>query len=81
LLRVHENLPHVAIIALSPSSTFVAFPAAANAMPTWCGVPLRRGDIVLHSLRERIYEYTQGPITWASISLAPERLTIYARVG
>lgn len=80
LLRVYEYLPHVAIINLPPNSVFVACPAAANAIPTWCGVPLRRSDIVVHSLGQRIYEYTRGTTTWASISLPPERLAAYGRI-
>jgi AraC-like DNA-binding protein len=79
LLRNEEKLPRVAFISLPPERVFVGFPRNSGSLPTWGGMKLRSGDIVLHGHGERMHYRTNGTSRWGYISVAPEHLAAYRR--
>jgi len=79
LVGCRESASRVAFVALAQGRVFVAFPRLFEPAPVWSGVKLRSGDIVLHSLGERIYQRTSGETDWGLISLAPDDLAAYCR--
>jgi AraC-like DNA-binding protein len=74
LLRGRENLSRVAHVSLTSSLVFVAFPTRHDPPQIYDGIELRPGDIVFHSLGERVHQRTRGPSRWGFISLTPEHL-------
>jgi AraC-like DNA-binding protein len=79
LLRNEENLPHIAFISLPPERVFVGFPTNSGSLPTWGGMKLRPGDVVLHGEGERMHHRTNGASRWGYISVGPEHLAAYRR--
>jgi len=77
LIRIEENLPRIAFVALEPGPLFVAFPTRHESI--WNGLEVRIGDIIWHRLGERSYLRASGPSCWGLISLAPEDLAKYGR--
>ncbi|MBV9510646.1 MAG: AraC family transcriptional regulator [Caulobacteraceae bacterium] len=74
LLRAWEGAPRVARVSLPPEPVFVTFPSE-QVSPLVCdGVELRFGDIMFHSLGERLYQRTSAACHWGWISLTPEAL-------
>jgi AraC-like DNA-binding protein len=74
LFRSQENLARVASVSLMPERVFVAIPTRDNPPPICDGVEVQPGNIVFHSLGERVHQRTRGPSQWGLISLAPEHL-------
>jgi AraC-like DNA-binding protein len=79
LLRNEENLPRVAYISLSPERVFVGFPRGTGPPPTWGGMKLRSGEIVLHGIGESLHYRTNAASRWGYVSLAPHHLAAYRR--
>ena len=49
-------------------------------MPRWRGTELQPGDIMFHSLGERLHQTTAGGSVWSLITLDPVLLDDYSRV-
>jgi AraC-like DNA-binding protein len=79
LLRNEENLPRVAYISLPPGRVYVGFPKESGSFPTWGGVKLGSGDVVLHGRAERMHYRTGAVSRWGYVSLRPEHLAAYGR--
>ena len=70
LLRAQEALARVAYIAL-PAAVAVSFSARPGPGLVWDGVELGAGDLVLHSVGERLHQRTTGPSQWGSLFISP----------
>jgi AraC-like DNA-binding protein len=79
LVRNEESLPRIAFVSLPPERVFVGFSRNAGSLPTWGGMKLRSGDIVLHGHGERMHNWTNATSRWGYISVAPEHLAAYRR--
>lgn len=80
LIGFRENLSRIAFVTLTPGLTVVGLPTLHGSLPTWSGVKLSRGEIVLHGLDERIHQQTDRETRWGLISLAADDLAAYCRV-
>ena len=79
LMRAQEAAPRVARVSLPPEPVFVTFPTE-RASPLVCdGVELRFGDVMFHSLGERLYQRTVAACRWGWISLTPASLATLGR--
>jgi AraC-like DNA-binding protein len=74
VLRARENLPRIAFVALPPTQAYISFPASGLSGLIYCGLGLHLGDVVFHSLGERVHQRTIGEGDWCLMSLAPEQL-------
>jgi AraC-like DNA-binding protein len=79
LLRNEENLPRVAYISLPQERVFVGFPRGTGPLPTWGGMKLKSGEIVLHGIGERMHYRTNAASRWGYVSLLPNHLAAYRR--
>jgi AraC-like DNA-binding protein len=79
LLRNEDNLPRVAYVSLPPERVFVGFPSGSVPLPTWGGIKLKSGEIVLHGVGERMHYRTNAASRWGYVSLAPRHLAAYRR--
>ena len=79
LLRNEEDLPRVAYVSLPPERVFVGFPSDSAPLPTWGGMKLNSGEIVLHGIGERMHYRTNAASRWGYVSLAPWHLAAYRR--
>lgn len=79
LLRCAEGCARIGYLSLPPLAC-VSFPADSGLPPTWGGTRLQAGDIMFHSLGERLHESTPGPSIWNLIALDPAALDHYSRV-
>jgi AraC-like DNA-binding protein len=79
LVGIEESLPRVAFVALPAKSVFVSFPLDSGPAPLWCGVRLRRGDLVLHARGERFHQATDGATRWGLISMSRGDLAAYTK--
>ncbi len=80
LLHSQEALASIAYVALPPDLVFVAFPTRFDRPPFWSGQELQVGDMILHSLGERLHARTAGPSERGVIALKPEHLAHWGRV-
>ena len=69
LLRAQEHARRVAYVTLPPEQVFVTFPTRRDATLITSGTELRFGDVVFHSLGERLHQRTTAAGHWGSISL------------
>jgi len=74
LLHCRENLPRVGFFSLSPAQAFVSFSTKAAMPLTYDALCLQHGDVVFHSLGERLHQRFNGASQWGLISLSHERL-------
>jgi hypothetical protein len=79
LFCCEEHLPRIAFLVLPQHLAFVTFPVSFSRSSAWRGIELRDGDIVLHSLGERLHQVTQGSVTWGVIVLEPAALEDYVQ--
>jgi hypothetical protein len=79
LLRVCEDLPRIAYVALVSDSVFITFPTHSARPQIWGGVKLKSGDILLHAAGERMHQRTGAANRWGFISLPPEQLASYGK--
>src|SRR5207245_10573475 len=61
LLRCEEDLARIGYVRLPPRLACISIPANFGPLPRWRGAELRAGDIMLHSLGERLHQATLGP--------------------
>jgi AraC-like DNA-binding protein len=74
LLYIWEERPRIAYVSLARKLVFVTFAAQPDRSVLWGGVPLQRGDFVLHSQGEHMHQRTSAACHWAAISQTPEHL-------
>jgi AraC-like DNA-binding protein len=79
LLRCEGDYPHIAYLSLVSPLVFVGFPEHSGRLPVWGGCEMQTGDIMFHSQRERLHQWTPGPSIWSVIALDPARLEYYGR--
>ena len=79
LLRCEESLPRVGYLTMSPRLASISFPENSGPLPKWRGTELRAGDVMFHSLGERLHQATQGPSIWSLITIDPVQLDDYSR--
>ena len=79
LVGLEESLPRVAFVALPAKPIFVSFPRDGDRAPLWCGVRVRRGDLVLHAPGERFHQATDGATRWGLISISRGDLSAYSK--
>jgi len=60
LLFVQESLPRIAYVSLPPNCVGFAFPTIAESAPIWGGLAMRSGDLMFHSVGERMHQRTSG---------------------
>ena len=77
LLGSEESLPRIAFVSLPPERVFFGFPRGP--LPTWGGLKLRSGDVVLHGRGERMHYGTRAAGGWGYVSLAPNHLAAYCK--
>jgi AraC-like DNA-binding protein len=78
LLRCEEDFPRIGYLSFPPWLVFIAFPV--NSLARWRGAELQSGDVMLHSLGERLHQTTAGSSIWNVIALSPAQLEEYGRV-
>jgi AraC-like DNA-binding protein len=79
LFSCQEILARIAYISLAPQRFFISLPMSFDPPPIWCGIELRSGDIVLHSIGERMHQRTNGASRWAFMSLSPNILAKFGK--
>jgi AraC-like DNA-binding protein len=79
LLRCEEDFPRIGYVSL-PRLACVSFPANSGPLPRWRGTELQDGDIMFHSLGERLHQTTAGASIWSLITLDPVQLDYYSRI-
>ncbi|MBV8120999.1 MAG: helix-turn-helix domain-containing protein, partial [Alphaproteobacteria bacterium] len=79
LIRCEEDLARIGYVSFPPRLACISFPANPGPSPRWRGTEIQDGDIMLHSLGERLHQTTQGPSVWGLITLDPVRLDDYSR--
>ena len=60
LLRCAEDHPHIAYLSLPPTLACISFAANSDQLPVWRGAELQAGDIMFHSLGERLHQSNPG---------------------
>jgi hypothetical protein len=79
LLRCEEGLPRIGYVSLPSRLACISLPANSGPLPKWRGAEMQAGDIMLHSLGDRLHQTTQGPSPWSLITLDPAELDHYSR--
>jgi len=80
LLSSRVNRASVAYVQLPADLVFMAFPTGFDPPPVCCGQELRSGDMIVHSLGERLYARTTGPSERGIIALKPDHLAYWSKV-
>jgi AraC-like DNA-binding protein len=79
LLRCEEDLPRIGFASLPRPLACISFPGNSGPLPRWRGTELQPGDIMFHSLGERLHQTTAGASVWSLIILDPGLLDEYSR--
>jgi AraC-like DNA-binding protein len=79
LLHTRETAPRVAYLSLPIEFAFIAFPTHRTSALICDGVQLELGDIVIHSLGQRLHQRTTAATSWGLIALTPASLRAYGR--
>jgi len=79
LSRCAEGLPRIGYVSLPSRLACISFPANSDSLPRWRGAEMQAGDIMLHSLGDRLHQTTHGPSIWSLIILDPAELDHYSR--
>ena len=74
LLRCEEDLPRIGYASLPRQLACISFPGNSGPLPRWRGTELQPGDIMFHSLGERLHQTTAGASVWSLITLDAVRL-------
>ena len=80
LLRCEEGLPCIGYASFPSQLACISFPANPGSLPKWRGAEMQAGDIMLHSLGDRLHQTTQGPSVWGVITLNSAELDHYSRI-
>ena len=68
LYSMQECLPHTAYVALPPETVAFAFSLSAPP-PIWGGAEMNTGDLMFHSVGERMHQRTRAAGKWGIISV------------
>lgn len=68
LYSMQESLPHTAYVALPPETVAFAFSLSAPP-PIWGGAEMNTGDLMFHSVGERMHQRTRAAGKWGIISV------------
>jgi AraC-like DNA-binding protein len=79
LLHSRETIPRVAYVSLPAEFVFVTFPTHRAAALLCDGNQLELGDIVVHSLGQRLHQRTTAATAWGLIALTPSSLQAHAK--
>jgi AraC-like DNA-binding protein len=79
LLRCAEAFPRISYVSFPSQLACISLPANSDPLPKWRGAEMQAGDIVLHSLGDRLHQTTQGRSIWSLIMLDPAELDHYSR--
>jgi AraC-like DNA-binding protein len=79
LMRCEEDLQRIGYVCVPPQLACISFPANPIPLPRWRGAQLQAGDIMFHSLGERLHQATPWPSIWNLIMLDPTLLESYGR--
>lgn len=79
LLHTRESAPRVAYVSLPTEFVFIAFPTHRSSALICGGIQLELGDIVVHSLGQRLHQRTTAATAWGLIALTPASLQAYGR--
>lgn len=79
LIHGRETIPRVAYVSLPAEFVFIAFPTHRAAALVYDGIQLELGDIVVHSLGQRLHQRTTTATAWGLIALAPSSLQAHAK--
>jgi AraC-like DNA-binding protein len=79
LLRCEENVPRIGYMTMPLPFACVSLPENSGLLPRWRGIALQAGDVMFHSLGERLHQATKGPSVWSLIAIDPIRLDDYSR--
>lgn len=60
-----EDFPRIGYVSLPQRLACISFPANSGPLPRWRGTELQAGEIMLHSLGERLHQTTQGRLSGA----------------
>jgi AraC-like DNA-binding protein len=80
LLRCDEEFPRIGFLSSPPRLATVTFCERSSSTPVWRGTKMQAGDIMFHSLGERLHQATAGPSVWSVIALDPAWLDEYGRI-
>ena len=80
LFQARECQPRIAYVTLSPERVAVSFPADHEPPLIWRGTPLRQGEIMLHTVGERLHQRTEGTSFWGLIALPAAFLDDYYKI-
>ncbi len=79
LLRAEEGGACVAFMALAPDRAFITFPIHRQPPLFYNGLPLRRGEVLLHAAEERFHQRTISLTRWGRVSLTSATLTAFSQ--
>jgi len=79
LLHIRETVPRVAHVSLPTEFVFITFPTRRTPALICDGIQLELGDIVVHSLGQRLHQRTTAATAWGLIALTPASLQAYGR--
>jgi AraC-like DNA-binding protein len=79
LLHSRETAPRVAYVSLPTEFVFIAFPTRRTSALICDGIQLELGDIIVHSLGQRLHQRTTAATAWGLIALTPASLRAYGK--
>jgi AraC-like DNA-binding protein len=79
LLRACEILPRVAYLSLPPEAVLISFPTHPKGLPVCAGVELLPGELMFHSVSDRLHQRTTGAGLWGGVLMSTATLAHYAR--
>ncbi|HUC11458.1 MAG TPA: helix-turn-helix domain-containing protein [Stellaceae bacterium] len=74
-----ERLSRIAFVAVPVDMILMSFATGTSALPTWGGIAVRTGEIVILGSGQRLHARTEGVSRWGMIRLPVEDLTRYGR--
>jgi AraC-like DNA-binding protein len=77
LAAIDEAAPRIAFLTLPPARIFFSFPLRGNTL--WNGVPMQRGDFVMHGASSHMHQVAKSSARWSMISIRAKDLAGYAR--
>jgi hypothetical protein len=80
LVRLEEDAPRIAFVSFARELIFVSFPLRGDPVALWNGVPVGRGDVVLHEPGGHIHQLTERSSRWGVMALTADDLATYGRI-
>jgi len=79
LSAAEEHLSRIAFVAVPAEMILIAFAIGTAPSPTWGGIAVRTGEIMIIGPGQRVHARTDGLSRWGTIRLPVEELTRYGR--